>query len=73
MEALQHFAGVLDDQIVTMPFIDFRQAPNGIDASAGMQISGGLTPQTARQTAALLSAGPLPADLVLESDDATRG
>jgi hypothetical protein len=73
MEALQHFAVVLDDQIVSLPFIDFRQAPDGIDGSAGTQISGGLTPQTARQTAALLSAGPLPADLVLESDDATRG
>ena len=73
MEAWQHFAVVLDDQIVSMPFINFRQAPDGIDGSAGMHIAGDLTPQTARQIAALLSAGPLPADLVLESDDVTGG
>jgi preprotein translocase subunit SecD len=67
MEALQHFAVVLDDRIVSTPYIDFRQAPDGIESADAMHISGGLTPQTARRTAALLSAGPLPADLVLES------
>jgi preprotein translocase subunit SecD len=62
-DAAQHLAIVVDDRIVSVPFIDFRQLPNGIDGSAGVQISGGLTPETARQLAALLSAGPLAAPL----------
>jgi preprotein translocase subunit SecD len=64
LESLQHLAIVIDDRIVSVPFIDFRQAPDGIDGSAGAQISGGLTPETARRLAALLSAGPLAANLV---------
>jgi len=63
LEAAQHFAIVVDDRIVSVPFIDFRQVPDGIDGATGMQISGGLTPETARQLAALLSAGPLNAPL----------
>ena len=63
-ESLQHLAIVIDDRIVSVPFIDFRQAPDGIDGAAGAQISGGLTPETARRLAALLTAGPLAADLV---------
>ena len=63
IEAAQHFAIVIDDRIVAVPFIDFRQTPDGIDGAAGMQIQGGLTPETARQLAALLSAGPLAAAL----------
>ena len=65
-EAAQHFAIVVDDRIVSVPYIDFRQAPNGIDGSAGLHIQGGLTPATARQLAALLSAGPLAAALERE-------
>ena len=45
-------------------FYDHRQAPDGIDGANGVQIEGGLTEQTASQTAALLSSGPLPAELV---------
>ena len=67
VDALQHLAIVLDDRIVSVPFIDFRQAPDGIDGAAAMQISGDLTPETARRVAALLNAGPLPADLVPET------
>ena len=63
VEAAQHFAIVIDDRIVSVPFIDFRQTPDGLDGAAGMQIQGGLTPESARQLAALLSAGPLAADL----------
>ena len=65
-EAVQHFAIVLDDRIASVPFIDFRREPNGIDGAAGAQIAGGLTPASARRLAALLSAGPLPSALVLE-------
>jgi preprotein translocase subunit SecD len=59
----QHLALVIDDRIVSAPYIDYRQAPDGIDGSEGLQISGGMTPETARTTAAVLSSGPLPAPL----------
>jgi preprotein translocase subunit SecD len=63
LDAAQHLAIVVDDRLVSAPFIDFRQAPNGLRGSAGVEIQGGLTPETARQLAALLDAGPLAADL----------
>ena len=63
LDDAQHLAIVVDDRIVSVPYIDFRQAPDGIDGATGVQISGGLTPETARQLAALLSAGPLAAPL----------
>jgi hypothetical protein len=46
-----------------VPYINFREAPDGIDGARGSQISGGLTQQTARQIAAIVSTGPLPATL----------
>ena len=61
---MQHLAIVIDDRIVTVPFINFRMAPEGIDGAKGVQISGGLTPETARQTAAIVSTGPLVGALV---------
>jgi preprotein translocase subunit SecD len=63
LEAAQHFAIVVDDRIAAVPYVDFRQVPEGIDGATGVQIGGGLTRKTARQLAALLSAGPLPASL----------
>jgi preprotein translocase subunit SecD len=63
IEEAQHLAIVIDDRIAGVPYIDARQAPNGIDGLDAVQISGGLTPQTARRLAALLSAGPLAAPL----------
>jgi preprotein translocase subunit SecD len=63
LEAAQHLAIVVDDRIVSVPYIDHRQAPNGISGVEAVQISSGLTPDTARQLAALLSAGPLAAAL----------
>lgn len=68
IEAAQHFAIVLDDRIVTTPYIHPREAPDGIDGSSGAQIQGGLTEETARRIAAILSAGPLPGKLVLEAE-----
>jgi preprotein translocase subunit SecD len=61
LAGLQHFAIVVDDQIVSVPYIDFHTSPDGIDGSQGTQILDNLTPQTARRLAALLNAGPLPA------------
>lgn len=63
IEATQHLAIVIDDQIVAVPFIDFRAAPNGIDGADGAQISGNLTEETARQMASVLDSGPLPGAL----------
>jgi preprotein translocase subunit SecD len=63
LAATQHLAIVIDDRIVAVPFIDFRMAPDGIDGSEGAQISGNLTRETARQIAAVLDTGPLPAAL----------
>ena len=43
--AAQHFAIVLDDELISVPFIDFVQNPNGIDGGQGSQIEGGFTIQ----------------------------
>jgi SecD/SecF fusion protein len=42
-EALQHFAVVLDNQVITVPSIDYTKYPEGINASTGSEISGGFT------------------------------
>ena len=63
-DANQHFVIVVDDAIVSTPFIDFRINPNGIDGSAGSLISGGFTNLSARSLAVLLDGEPLPVSLV---------
>jgi SecD/SecF fusion protein len=68
MQALQHIAIVLDDRIASVPFIDFRQVPDGIDGREGAQIQGGLTPERTRQIAAILNSGPMPATLAPVED-----
>jgi SecD/SecF fusion protein len=60
----QHFAVVLDGRLVTVPFIDFTQNPDGIDPSNGSQIQGGFTIDSAQQLANLLKTGALPIKLV---------
>lgn len=59
----QHFAVALDGRLVTVPFIDFRQYPNGISAGNGANIAGGLTVQSAKDLATILRYGPLPVTL----------
>jgi SecD/SecF fusion protein len=63
----QHFAIVLDDELVSAPFINFRENPDGIDGSTGAQISGGFTIQTAQDLAKILQIGALPVKLELIS------
>jgi SecD/SecF fusion protein len=65
--AAQHFAIVLDDELISTPFIDFVQNPNGIDAANGSQIEGGFTIQSAQDLANLLKTGALPVKLELIS------
>ena len=66
-EALQHFAIVLDNQIITAPSIDYTQYPEGIDASNGSEISGAFTITSARSLANELRFGALPINLELVS------
>ena len=66
-EALQHFAIVLDGQVITAPSIDYTKYPEGIDSSQGSEISGGFTLTSAENLADELQSGALPIELNLIS------
>ena len=66
-QASQHFAIVLDDELVSSPFINFQENPDGIDGSTSAQISGGFTIQSAQDLAKILKIGALPIKLELIS------
>ena len=70
--ALQHFAIVLDNQIITVPSIDFMQYPEGIDATNGSEIAGDFTIASARDLASELRYGALPINLELVSQAPVR-
>ena len=59
----QHFAVALDDQLITVPLIDFKQFPDGINGDVGADITGGLTIALAQDLANELRLGPLPLNL----------
>jgi SecD/SecF fusion protein len=63
----QHFAIVLDNQLVSAPFINYAENPDGIDGSTGAQISGGFTLTSAQDLAKILQIGALPVRLDLIS------
>jgi SecD/SecF fusion protein len=63
MRAVQHLAIVLDDRLVSVPFIDFQEVPDGIDGTGGAQIQGGLSGRRAKQIATILNTGPMPVTL----------
>jgi SecD/SecF fusion protein len=65
--AQQHFAVVLDGQLITTPSIDYTKYPEGIDATTGSQISGGFTITSAQELAQELQSGALPIKLQLIS------
>ena len=65
--SFQTFAIVLDREIVSRPFIDYRENPDGIDGRTGAQISGGFTLQSAQDLADVLKTGALPITLKLIS------
>jgi SecD/SecF fusion protein len=65
--ALQHFAVVLDGQLITTPSIDYTKYPEGIDAANGSEISGGFTITSAQNLANELQSGALPIKLALIS------
>jgi SecD/SecF fusion protein len=62
-----HFAIVLDDELVSTPYINWRENPDGIDGETGAQISGGFTVTTAQNLANFLKIGALPIQLELIS------
>ena len=55
----QHFAIAIDDRLVSVLHIDFKQYPDGITADHGAAIAGSFTEQTAKTLATLLRYGPL--------------
>jgi SecD/SecF fusion protein len=65
--ALQHFAIVLDEQVITAPSVDYKLYPEGIDPTNGSQISGGFTLTSASNLANELQSGALPIKLTLIS------
>src|SRR4051794_14393379 len=67
ISASQHFAIVLDDELVSAPYINYQENPDGIDGSTGAQISGGFTIQSAQDLAKILQIGALPIKLELIS------
>jgi len=68
--ASHRFAIALDDELVSTPYINFQENPDGIDPSNGAQISGGFTIQTAQDLAEILRIGALPIELELVSRSA---
>ena len=65
--AQQHFAVVLDGQLITTPSIDYTRYPEGIDSSNGSEISGGFNITSAQNLANELQSGALPIKLALIS------
>jgi preprotein translocase subunit SecD len=63
--ALQRFAITLDNEIVSLATIDFRENPEGIDGRTGSQINGIGSVQDTQDLAEMLAIGPLPLDLKL--------
>ncbi len=65
----QHFAISLDNQLVSVPQIDFKEFPGGIPSTGGSEITGGFTASTAQALATQLRLGALPVKLVQISEN----
>ncbi len=63
----QHFAIVLDDELVSAPTINYLEYPDGIDGENGAEISGSFTISSAQDLAKILEIGALPIRLELIS------
>jgi SecD/SecF fusion protein len=66
-DVVQHFAIVLDNELVSSPSINFNDNPEGIDGRTGSQIEGGFTIKSAQELANVLKTGALPVQLELIS------
>jgi SecD/SecF fusion protein len=56
----QHFAVALDDELITVPSIDFKTYPDGISARGGADVSGDFTVAYARGLAARMRLAAMP-------------
>ena len=63
IQTSQHFAIALDNELVSAPYINWRENPDGIDGATGAQISGSFTIQSAQDLAKILKIGALPLKL----------
>ena len=63
----QHFAIVLDDELISAPSIDYVAYPDGIDGRTGAEITGSFTIDSAQDLAKILEIGALPVRLELVS------
>ncbi len=63
IQTSQHFAIALDNALVSAPYINWKENPDGIDGSTGAQISGSFTIETAQDLAKILKIGALPLKL----------
>jgi SecD/SecF fusion protein len=61
----QHFAVALDNELITVPYISFKQYPDGVNGEQGADLTSGFTVTTARSLAAELRLGALPINLKL--------
>jgi SecD/SecF fusion protein len=64
----QHFAVALDTQLITVPSIDYKIYPDGIQGNNGAEITGGFTITSAQDLATQLRLGALPIRLSLISE-----
>jgi len=60
----QHFAIVLDNRLLTVPYIGYMQYPDGINGDNGADLSGTFTTTAAKDIAILLRYGTLPVTLM---------
>jgi SecD/SecF fusion protein len=63
----QHFAVALDNQLITVPYIDYKLFPDGINGNVGADISDSFTTTYAQDLANELRLGALPLNLKLIS------
>jgi len=64
----QHFAVALDNKLISVPQIDFKQYPDGITGGQGADITGGFTITSAQDLANQIRDGALPITLKLISE-----
>jgi SecD/SecF fusion protein len=62
---LERATALLHNQLITVPFIDFKQYPNGINGDQGADISGPFSVSSAHAVANELRLGALPLNLKL--------
>jgi hypothetical protein len=66
----QHFAVALDSELITVPLIDYKLFPNGINGDSGAEIFGSFSITSAQDLANELRLGALPLNLKLKCEGA---